>query len=74
MNWRIKDSRGNPSTVLTMTLAGVITLISKFAAAGLTFPLVGHVPDMSAAEFGGALGVIVGVWVAHENNKRKIGS
>ena len=72
MNWRIKDSRGNPSSVLTMTVSGAVVTIGKFLAAGLTLPLIGHVPDMSAGEFAAAFGVIIGVYVAHENNKRKI--
>jgi len=71
MNWMIKDSRGNPSSVLSMTVVGVISVIGKFLAAGLTLPLVGTVPPMSATEFSAAFGVVVGVWVAHENNKRK---
>jgi len=71
MNWMIKDSRGNPSSVLSMTVVGVISVIGKFLAAGLTLPLVGTVPPMSAGEFSAAFGVVVGVWVAHENNKRK---
>lgn len=71
MSWMLKDSRGKPSSVLSMTVIGVISVIGKFLAAGLTLPLVGTVPPMSAAEFAAAFGVVVGVWVAHENNKRK---
>jgi len=71
MNWMIKDSRGNPSSVLTFTAIGVISVIGKFIAAGLTLPLIGQVPQMSGGEFAAAFAAVVGVWVAHENNKRK---
>jgi hypothetical protein len=74
MNWMLKDSRGNPSSVLTMTVAGVVTVIGKYIVAGHTLPLIGAAPPMSATEFATAFGVVVGVWVAHENNKRKVGS
>ena len=74
MNWMLKDSRGNPSSVLTMTVSGVVVTIGKFLTAGLTLPLIGTVPPMSAGEFAAAFGVVIGVYVAHENNKRKVGS
>jgi len=66
MNWMIKDSRGNPSTVLTFVVFGVISIIGKFLIGG-------HFgePVMSGVDFAAAFASVVGVWTIHENNKRK---
>lgn len=64
------DSSGRPSRTLTMVTAAVAILIVKFALAGLSLPLIGDVPAMGAAAFGGAFAAILAPWIGREYVKK----
>jgi hypothetical protein len=60
------DSRGRESKTLTMVTVSWFTLLVKFAGAGLTLPVVGEFPVMSANEFGLATAAILAIWLGRE--------
>lgn len=71
---KIKDTRGRESITLTFCTLAAITLIAKFATAGLTLPLIGLVPLMGAGEFGLAFAAVLAPWLHREWVEKKNGN
>lgn len=62
---RLKDSRGNPSTTLTFVAPSVLAVMVKFLLADCF-----GFPAMSAGEFGAAVMLLLGPWVAREYKEK----
>jgi len=62
----LKDSRGRESTTLAFVSASWLALWLKFVLAGVTLPLFGLVPPMSATEFGLAVAGVLAIWLGRE--------
>lgn len=67
----MKDSRGAESKTLSFVTAGYLTLLVKFALASVTIPYVGTMPPMSAAEFGTAAALVLGIWLGREWTEKR---
>lgn len=66
MNWFRFDSQGRESRTFVIVSLSWIAVWLKFICAGLTLPVFGAVPPMSATEFGTAVGLILAVWIGRE--------
>lgn len=66
MKWFKFDSQGRESRTFVIVSLSWLAVWFKFIGAGLTLPVVGVVPPMTAGEFGAAVALIVGVWVGRE--------
>jgi hypothetical protein len=62
----IKDARGRESKTLTFVTISWAALLIKFVFAGLTMPLIGDVPLMTASEFGQAVALVLAIWLGRE--------
>lgn len=62
----LKDSRGRESVTLSLVAPAWLALLVKFLAAGITLPVIGLVPTMSATEFGMALSGVLAIWLGRE--------
>lgn len=69
MTWMRIDSSGRESRTLFFVSASWLVVWIKFLAAGLTLPIVGVVPPMTATEFGGAVAFILAIWLGREKIK-----
>lgn len=69
--WLLKDSRGRESMTLSLVVPAWLALLVKFLLAGLTLPVVGAVPPMSATEFGMAIAGIMAIWLGREWTEKK---
>lgn len=67
----LKDARGRESITLSLVVPAWLALLVKFLAAGLTLPVVGAVPPMSATEFGLAMAGILSIWLGREWTEKK---
>lgn len=67
----LRDSRGRESTTLSLVVPAWFALLVKFILAGLTLPVVGVVPTMSATEFGLAMAGVLAIWLGREFNEKK---
>lgn len=67
-----KDSRGNRSRTLPFVIVGFVAVTAKFVVAGLKLPLLGEAPEMSAAAYGSAVLMIVGLWVGREWKQKEV--
>jgi hypothetical protein len=65
-SWMRMDSTGRESRTLFFVAASWLAVWVKYLAAGLTLPLVGTVPPMTATEFGMAVAAILGIWLGRE--------
>lgn len=70
MNWRIKDSRGSPSTTLTFVVISLGVVLVKFLFAGMTIPHLGQVPPMDGINFAAAAGAILAIWYGREKTEK----
>jgi hypothetical protein len=66
-----KDSRGRESITLSLVVPAWLALLVKFLVAGLTLPVVGVVPAMSATEFGMAMAGVLAIWLGREWTEKK---
>lgn len=66
MSWMRIDSTGRESRTLFFVSASWLVVWVKFLLAGLTLPVVGVVPAMTATEFGMAVGAVLGIWLGRE--------
>jgi hypothetical protein len=66
IQWFAVDSQGRESRTFTYVSMAFLAVWVKFIAAGLTLPVLGAVPPMSAIDFGGAVGLIMGIWLGRE--------
>lgn len=62
----LKDSRGRESMTLSLVVPAWAALLIKFLLAGITLPVVGAVPAMSAGEFGAAVALVLAIWLGRE--------
>lgn len=67
----LKDSRGRESITLSLVVPAWLALLVKFLVAGLTLPVVGVVPAMSATEFGTAMAGVLAIWLGREWTEKK---
>lgn len=67
----LKDSRGRESMTLSLVVPAWFALLVKFLAAGLTLPIFGTVPAMSATEFGLAIAGVLAIWLGREWTEKK---
>lgn len=66
MKWFRLDSQGRESRTFVIVSLSWLGVWVKFIGAGLTLPVIGAVPPMSATEFGTAVAAIMAVWVGRE--------
>ena len=71
MNLSFIDSRGKQSKTLFFVAISWAVLVLKFFFAGLTLPVIGAVPGMSASEFGTAVAFVLGIWLGREWTEKK---
>ena len=69
----LKDSRGRESMTLSLIVPAWLALLVKFILAGLTLPVFGEVPAMSATEFGIAMAGVLAIWLGREWTEKKGG-
>jgi len=69
---RLKDTKGKESTTLTFVFPAFFVLLFKFAFEGLKINGL-EIPPMSAAEFGAAMALIIGLWLNREWKEAKHG-
>lgn len=67
----LRDSRGRESITLSLVVPAWFALLVKFLAAGLTLPVIGIVPPMSATEFGLAMAGVLAIWLGREWTEKK---
>ena len=68
---RVKDSRGRESTTLTFVAFSWLAVWVKYVVAGLTLPVIGAVPPMTATEFSIAAAAILAIWLGREWTEKK---
>lgn len=73
MNFKfnLKDSRGKESTTLSFVTLSFFAIFIKFILAGVNLGPLGIMPPMTALEFGGATGMILGIWLGREFTEKK---
>jgi hypothetical protein len=71
MSWMRLDSSGKESRTLFFVAASWLVVWIKFIVAGLTLPVIGTVPPMTAAEFGSAVAFILAIWLGREFIKKE---
>jgi len=62
----MKDSRGQESKTLTFVALSWAVVLGKYLVAGVSLGPLGVQPPMTALEFGGAVGMILGIWLGRE--------
>ena len=70
VSWMRIDSSGRESRTLFFVAASWLVVWVKFLAAGLTLPVVGTVPPMTATEFGTSVAFILAIWLGREYIKK----
>lgn len=70
-NWMRIDSSGRESRTLFFVTASWLVVWVKFLSAGLTLPVVGTVPPMTATEFGSSVAFILAIWLGREFIKKE---
>ena len=65
----LKDSRGNPSTMLTFVVTGLSVVTYKFLLAGHDIGY-GMLAQMSAGEYATAMGVLLAAWWGREHTEK----
>ena len=58
------------STTLFFVFISWLAVTGKFTVAGMTFPILGTMPLMSAAEYGSATLMILGIWLGREYTEK----
>lgn len=71
MSWMRIDTSGRESRTLFFVALSWLAVWIKYLAAGLTLPIVGTVPPMTATEFGMAVAAILAVWLSREYIKKE---
>lgn len=71
VSWMRIDSSGRESRTLFFVTASWLVVWIKFLAAGLTLPIFGKVPPMTATEFGSAVAFILAIWLGREFIKKE---
>lgn len=71
LGWMRLDSSGKESRTLFFVAASWLVVWLKFLLAGVTLPIIGQVPPMSATEFGSAVAFILAVWLGREWVKKE---
>jgi len=73
MNFKfnLKDSRGKESTTLSFVALSFFAIFAKFVVAGVSLGPLGLMPPMTALEFGGAVGLVLGIWLGREWQEKK---
>lgn len=66
MNWMRISTDGDESRTLFFVFVSWLVLVVKYLLAGLTLPVVGTVPAMSATEFGSAVTLVLAIWLGRE--------
>ena len=66
----MKDSRGQRSRTLMFVTASWGVVMVKYLAAGVNLGPLGIQPPMTALEFGGAVGMILGIWLGREYTEK----
>ena len=67
----MKDARGQKSRTLTFVATSWLVVVAKYLAAGVNLGPLGVQPPMTALEFGGAVGMILGIWLGREWTEKK---
>lgn len=66
----MKDTRGQTSRTLTFVAASWSVVMAKYLVAGVNLGPLGVQPPMTALEFGGAVGMILGIWLGREYTEK----
>lgn len=66
MTWMRIDGQGRESRTLFFVTLSWLVIWIKFVLAGLTLPMVGQVPHMTATEFGTSVAFVLGIWIGRE--------
>ncbi len=67
----MQDSRGKKSKTLLFVTTAFVTVTAKFIAAGATIGTFGTQPNMTASEYGIAVGIVLGIWLGREWTEKK---
>ena len=62
----ICDARGRESKTLFFVSVSWAAVVVKFLLAGMTIPVLGTQPPMTASEFAIATGTILAIWLTRE--------
>lgn len=62
----MRDTRGKESITLRFVAVSWAVVTVKFAAAGLTLPVVGAIPEMEVGAYGLAVAGILAIWLGRE--------
>lgn len=66
----MKDTRGQQSRTLTFVTVSWFVVVAKYLSAGVNLGALGIQPPMTALEFGGAVGMILGIWLGREYTEK----
>ena len=70
--FNLKDSRGKESTTLSFVTLSFFAIFVKFITAGVNMGPLGIMPPMTATEFGGAVGMVLLIWLGREWTDKKV--
>lgn len=60
------DSSGKESRTLFFVTVSWVAILIKFILAGMTLPVFGVVPLMTATEFGSSVAFVLAIWLGRE--------
>lgn len=69
--WMRIDSSGQQSRTLFFVTVSWAAVVFKFILAGVTLPVLGLMPLMSATEFGMSVAAILAIWLGREWVKKE---
>jgi hypothetical protein len=70
MKWFRNDSSGRESRTFVIVSFSWLAVWVKFIGAGLTLPVLGTIPPMTATEFGVSIAAIMSIWLGREFIKK----
>ncbi len=65
------DARGQQSRTLFFVAVSWFAVLVKFVVAGVSMGPLGVMPAMTASEFGGAVLMILAIWLGREWTEKK---